>query len=206
MENRFTELTNTFNMAKYYPESQIQTNLYSNNSYQKVSDGTYYTGPYWRTSKGKYYTGATPDFIQSEELIPALNSKPAGTDATQPDFVPEPYIPNLIGRTLPAYYLPAPTPEDYKAGSFLRYFYRRINQPIFVEISKEDYNALKQQDSKYDWAVTNPFTVLWTITGDKRHVEKTNQNVVLIIQQRALNNLRGLTTYFQGNYLKFYKE
>lgn len=193
-------------MAKYYPKSQIQVNLYSNNEYQKVVDNSIYTGPYWKTSKGEYFTGATPDFLPSEELIPVLNNKLENSDVTQPGFVPLPYNPGTIARTLPAYYLPSPTPENYQAGSFTRYFYRRINQPIFVEISEEDYNLLKEKDTKYDWAVTNPFTVLWTIAGEEKHVEKTNQNVVLILQQRNPINLRGLTTYFQGNYLKFYKK
>lgn len=193
-------------MAKYYPQSQIQTNLYSNGEYQKVIDNSVYTGPYWRTSKGEYFTGATPETEPSEKLIPVLSDRSESSDATQPSFTPLPYTPGSIPRTLPAFYLPFPTSEDYKAGSFIRYFYRRINQPIFVEISKEDYNLLVQRDARYDWAVTNPFTVLWTITGEEKHVEKTNQNVVLAIQQKALIALRGLTKYFQGNYLKFYRK
>lgn len=193
-------------MAKYYPKSQIQVDLYSNSEYRKVIDNSIYTGPYWRTSKGEYFTGATPEYLPSEKLVPALNSRAENSDSTQPEFVALPYTPNTIERTLPAFYLPSPTSEDYKAGSFTRYFYRRINQPIFVEISKKDYELLQQKDTKYDWAVTNPFTVLWTIAGDEKHVEKTNQNVVLILQQRAPVNLRGLVTYFQGNYLKFYKK
>jgi hypothetical protein len=184
-------------MAKYYPKSQIQINQYSNGEFEKIVDNSRYTGLYWKTSKGKYFTGATPEYQPSDELRPVTQAK----RLTEPTSTLSEQI-----RTLPPYFLPTPTESDYKNGTFTRYFYRRINQAIFTEISQEDYNTLKQKNQKYDWAVTTPFTILWTITGDETTVQRTNQNMVQLLESRSPIELKGLSVYFKNNYLVFYKK
>lgn len=188
------------NMKAYYPKSQIQTNLYSNGEYQLVSTKVPYIGSYWKTSKGEYYTGVGPQYTPVEELEPIQTNSNSNLDRTTSVEV------NSAFRNLPPSITPSPAEEDYKAGVFFRHFYRRINQPVFTEITKEDFDKLVQKNSQYLWQVTNPFKIPWTLTGEESYVQTTNQNVILTIQQRDPINLRGLTEYFNGKYLKFYKK
>jgi hypothetical protein len=187
-------------MKAYYPKSQIQTNLYSNGEYQLVSTKIPYIGNYWKTSKGEYYTGTGPQYAPVEELEPVQTNSNSSLDRTTNVEI------NPAFRNLPPSIIPFPTEEDYKAGVFFRHFYRRINQPIFTEITKEDFDKLVQKNSQYLWQVTNPFKIPWTLIGEESYVQTTNQNVILTIQQREPVNLRGLVEYFNGKYLKFYRK
>jgi len=63
-------------MAKYYPKSQIITNLYSqdgentrvNGTLVKAKNSEIYTGFFWTTSNGDYYSGKTPNDPPVEKL------------------------------------------------------------------------------------------------------------------------------------------
>ena len=64
-------------MAKYYPQSQIITNQYSQEGSNEIEDGVLvnattlvpYTGFFWYTALGNYFSGKTPNDLPTERLI-----------------------------------------------------------------------------------------------------------------------------------------
>ena len=64
-------------MAKYYPQSQIITNQYSQEGSTEIVDGVLvnagtlvpHTGFFWYTARGSYFSGKTPDDLPTEKLV-----------------------------------------------------------------------------------------------------------------------------------------
>jgi len=78
----------------------------------------------------------------------------------------------------------------------------KVNEDIYLEISKDTYDALNSQKGDWLWELFTPFQLIWTISGEEKEVEKTNYNIT-IIQEKRLKR-RGLTQFLRNNYLKFY--
>ena len=188
--------------------------------------GEVYIGYYWKDYKGKYYTGKNPNDKPTIELIfelPQLTPTDTRSQITainQPNYPffgegEVPYNESLVEnytrlngidtkkiKFLPTSYYPQPTEEDYNLGVFTRYFCVKANEDIYLEISKDTYNALNNQKGDWMWQLYTPFQILWTISGEEKEVEKTNYNMT-IIQEKRLKR-RGLTQFLRNNYLKFY--
>jgi hypothetical protein len=215
----------------YIPKNKISTNLYSrNNDLVYKSNQKKYTGYYYKTYTGQYFTGKNPNDGVNDELVRvlptdtdynrnSLQSKIAFTDApTIFDSLDTPgYSEEMIinytalknisldestYKHLPTSYYPNPTEDDYNLGVFTRYFCVKANEDIYLEISKDTYNALNNQKGDWLWELYTPFQFLWTISGEDKEVEKTNYNMT-IIQEKRLKR-RGLTQFLRNNYLKFY--
>jgi hypothetical protein len=103
---------------------------------------------------------------------------------------------------IPTSYYPKPTQEDYNLGVFIRYFCVKINEDIFLEIDKKTYDALTNQKGDWLWQLYTPFQLLWTISGTKKYIEKTNFYMTLLQEKRLRR--RGLQEFLRNNYLKFY--
>lgn len=179
----------------YIPKSQIKTDQYSNREYEYVSNKKLYTGPYWKTSAGKFFTGRNPnDGTPNLELQPVNSLNYVAEDL---DIVTTRPILDTV-RNLPPFTPFLPNEKEYRVGVVTRYFYRYINQPIFVEISKEDYQSLKKKDKKYEWENVYPFPILWNISGDKSFVEQSNKSFIGLQEFRQPIKLGGLYIYFQN--------
>jgi len=170
----------------YYPKSQIQENLSSNGDLSYKSSGTPYYGFYYRVSTGKYFTGKTPQDGPNEELIPSPDS---------------PTVLDEEGK-VPVYYLNTPIDQDYQFGSFIRYFCKKANELIYIEISKQTFDKLINKDPKIYWELYVPFSIKWKLTGSREAVYKTNKNLVeLTIQNQKLYQF---DNYLKKDYLKFW--
>ena len=190
--------------------------------------GEIYVGYYWKDYKGKFYTGKNPNDKPTIELIFSPppqkiqpNSEPIVTALYTPNFpvlggenypYNESIVEDYIGLKeldftqtyqLPLSYYPTPTEDDYNLGVFTRYFCVKVNEDIYLEIDKDTYDALLQEDETYEYALYIPFRLQWTLTGEEKEVELTNSNAIAITEQRL--NRRGLREFLRGNYLKFYK-
>jgi len=200
----------------YYPQSQIKTNLYTNgNELVYKTNKSSYVGFYWQTSDGKYYTGKTPQDTPTEELQ-LINPSLTSTEVTQEVIInnvaissnpsAKTYI-NLIPSPsrlfLPTYYQPQPTPQDYQTGEFRRYFVKKTNELIYIEVSESTYDNILNQNSQWLWQDYLPFNIPWSISGDKLTVAKTNKNIVDLIIQRL--SLYKFNDYLRNDYTKFYK-
>ena len=215
----------------YYPQSQIKTNLYTNGGEFVVkSTDQNYVGSYWKTSSGQFFSKKNPQDIPYEELIESINQPPPpenqisisilgvtntgslensttynldynsvreydllrGIDVYQPQI-----------RKIPSYYHPQPTLNDYELGAFTRYFCKRTNQDIYIEINEETFNGLLTSNPEYLFSLYTPFQITWTLTGTSpEEVSKINLSVVSLIERES--KFRGLVRYFK-NYSQFYK-
>ena len=212
----------------YYPKSQIKSNLYtSGNEYIVKSSGEPYSGFYYKTSIGKKYTGKTPEDGGNYELIPPPNYPT--TDSYAGNILrvalfpsdPDPTVPpgQYIGRTVlkytnfkpksniedrivPSYNSPKPTEKDYEIGEYQRYFCKKTNELLYLEINKDTYKKLSSSDPKIASDLYNAISTPWTITGDKQSTFNTNKNIITLIERNQ--KWYGFTSYFRDRFLQYH--
>ena len=211
----------------YTPLNRIQTNLFTaGGEYYVINTKENYQGYYYKLYNGKAYTGKTPDDYQSAELAVYNSNEIQNINTDQQQllkqsvtaFDTEVILPGIstylttIGTPVqnppvlkaPTTYFPQPTPQQYSIGEFTRYFVKKTNELLYIEITKETYTSLQSQDSGYAWQFYLPFQLPWQISGDEMTVAKTNRNMVLLTEQRL--QIRGLQQFLQEDYTKFYKK
>lgn len=107
-------------------------------------------------------------------------------------------------RILPYGVTPTPDENDYSIGEYVRYFCKKTNELLYLELDQIQYTALSQKDPKYFWEQYFTFSLPWSLTGDPQQVFKTNQAIV----QRRIQNLKltNFSKYLREDYLKFYKQ
>ena len=201
----------------YYPLSQITTNLYTNGGeYVLLNSKQPYTGYYWKTAQEKIFTGKTPQDTPIEELILITNETLNLVNVSNASNVVSYYNKfdddsiNYLNLTkqplppLPPYYsLNFPTQQDYQIGEFKRLFCKKINELIYLEINKEVYDKLIQNDSTIAFQYYQAFNIPWQLTGNKEQVYTTNKNIVeLTMKQQKLSQF---DKYLKEDYIKYYK-
>ncbi len=194
----------------YYPKSQIKLNLYTNGGEFILSTtGEIYKGDYYKTSSEKLYTGKTPLDKPNILLLKLLDDPNeeftgAGIRKDMPITFDFPYnqSPQNI-RFIPIFNPTLPTQKDLNLGQFNRYFCKKTNELIYIEIDEKQYEKLTKSDPQILWQLYIPFDILWTLTGDKQQVAKTNRNITLLAQQQL--NLPKLNLYLKEDYLKYYQ-
>lgn len=212
----------------YYPLSQITTNLNTNGGeFEYTITKQEYKGRYWKNSKGEYFTGKTPQDTPIKKLTKivyntdnALSNNKSVTIAVFPKD-PDPIMihykssidiheylalknTNPLQITyLPSYSLPTPTQQDYVNGEFKRYFCKKTNEIIYLEVSKETHDKLVKRDSQILWQLYSPFNLTWQLTGSKEQVFTTNKNTVELtsVKQKLLM----LAEYLKMDFTKYYK-
>jgi hypothetical protein len=170
----------------YIPKNKIQTNLYTRGGeYIISSTKETYIGYYHKLYNGKAYTGETPNSIDIKQL--SVRSESLVND-----------------HSLPSVYSPLlPTPQDYKNGEFVRYFICRRNEPLFIEINKDNFNNYKQKNPTISWKMYKPFSLFWVLTGDINQVAQTNRNVTKLTEQNEKAD--GLSLYLKEDWTQYYK-
>jgi len=214
----------------YYPLSQIKTNLFSNGNLV-TAESSPYTGYYWQNSKGNFFSGKTPQDSPSQQLflsltkpLPNQPSEDTLTSLNQIALFPsdaDPFIapeyretsnilneynnfkPFLSNSFLPVFNPMIPTQQDYQIGEFRRYFCKKTNELIYIEINEKTFDLLIIKDPQILWSLYFPFNIPWTLTGDKQKVAQTNRNIVLLTQTRL--NLSKFNLYLKEDYLKYYQ-
>ncbi len=225
-------------MPKYYPKSQIKTNLYTNGDiYQIPSTKEPYIGDYYKISNGKIYSGKNPSDPTSIEL--ELISKISQQSKFRPDFYypttplsadvpfdPSEYT-NKIDpisevdilsnstfkynklkplessqKLLPQFYLNQPNLKDYEIGEYQRFFCKKNNENIYLEISPNYYTKLKTQDSSVLHSLYTPAKIMWNIVGSIPKTYQVNKNLVKLIERKQ--KWSGFSKYFKGNYIQFH--
>lgn len=197
----------------YFPKSQITSNLYTNGEelvYAKSN--TNYKGNYFKTSTGKYYSGTSPQDkpnlpLKIKPNLDNVNSDaffiPSYTAIIQSSFTQLNNIDVNFTRTLP---LPSPNPPNslnYTNGVMRRYFCKKTNQTIYLEINKDTYDKLVKKDSSILWQLYQPFTLTWALKGNREQVAKNNQNAVERISNKL--NMSMLIEFLNKDYTKYYK-
>jgi len=207
----------------YFPKSQIQTSLYSGGELKILTTGQPYVGFYWATSNKKFYVGKNPD---SELTLIELVK--GGFDAASNSSELEPYIVgsettsayNFNTSTLdylrlkgikdvkaprpPKYIFPTITKENYEVGELTRYFCKKNNESLFIEIDIMDFDLIANKSKEIQSNIYSTFTLPWVISGIKEEVALENKKSV---EYRELNQKAyGLSQYLNHNYLQFYAD
>ena len=203
----------------YYPKSQVTTNLYTNgNELCYVSNNVEYIGYYYTTSKGRYFTGKTPSDSLDLELKILNPTLPTSPSNSQPNVLAldeynfeknvTRYVelkkinPNSVNY-LPTYFPTLPTQQDYVNGEMRRYFCKKTNEIIYLEISKDTYDKLVGQDPQILYQLYLPFNLPWQLTGSKEQVFTTNKNIVELTSVKQ--KLPMLMEYLKMDFTKYYK-
>lgn len=198
----------------YYPLSQITVNLYTNGGeYILANSNQPYSGYYWKNSQGQFFTGKTPQDTIIERLIPITNQTFLSTSEdknnlsyyNQNDFDSINYITLTnppIAPISPTYSLTIPTQQDYQIGEFRRYFCKKSNEIIYLEISKDTYDKLINQNPQILYQLYQPFNIPWKLIGDKEQVYKTNKNIVELTMGQY--KLPQFNKYLKEDYTKYY--
>lgn len=175
----------------YYPKNKIKTNLYtSGDEFIIFNTKEKYIGPYHKLYNGKFFTGATPNSLNSLELIPTI--EPASDENS-----------DLARQFQPKYPQFFPTPQDYKNGEFIRYFIIKRNEPLFIEVSKKEYDKYKNKQVDVYWRLFKPVSLFWVLTGDINQVAQTNKKVTEFTETKE--NVLGLSIYLKEDWTQYYK-
>jgi hypothetical protein len=196
----------------YYPKSQITTNLYTNGEELFYLNGLPYIGYYYKLSNGSFFSGKTPQdkpnfrlilnpslsvssqYIEDDKVIQYIESTnmEPGYPLSKNQIISIPYYSPII-----------PTENDYQTGECRRYFCKKVNEIIYIEINKNTYDKLKAKDKEIAWDQYLYFNIPWQLTGDKEKVYKVNKNIVeLTIKNQKLPMFN---KYLKEDYIKYYK-
>ena len=141
----------------FYTSDEITTNLYTPGKEWMYEDGTEYIGSYHLYSTSEVYTKGTWSSKQSIKLIPyvrrdVLNNvyRTLKTIKISTKSVPS-HKPNVIQ-------------SDIKNGYIVRYFLKKINEEIIIEISVDTYKQWKQ--GKIDKKLYLGVQLNWYVTGN----------------------------------------
>ena len=179
----------------YYPKSQITSNLYSDGNLAFKTTRDPYYGYYYSTSDGKYFVGSTPNGDYTSELIlivKDINTNGVNEDSND-DIIDLRFgtttnsnYSYLISKTPetplpqpPKPYISSPTESERKIGEYRRYFAKKGNELLYIEINKDTYNQFNSRDPKtlsnlYE-VIDFPFSLLST---------ETNINLAAIIERK----------------------
>jgi hypothetical protein len=208
-------------MLRYYPSFRIKTDLITNGSEFKTSDGKPYKGKYYVTYDGRSFSGANPLEGDSQELFKNVT-------LTSSDYLNQSRLPSTVKKELaektgvtlrniasrnaaPVPYFPSPTESDYRKGYLMRSFIKKINDMGFItEISNEEYDNFQNGTVDYDVSYYLTYQIMWKITGPLNNVRlgqyetragiiDTNKRLV----ETGNKTFLGITDFIGGEYAKF---
>ena len=193
----------------YFPESQITPNQYTNGGeFQVKSTGQDYKGYYFITSTGQRYTGRN----QNDNPVLELTSLVSNTININPnlpevttltDYTYNNLITAPIGIVFkPAYNPNIPTQQDYQIGEYRRYFCKKTNEIIYLEINQNTFDKLATQSPDILWQYYLPFFIPWNLTGTEEQVATVNRNIVLLTMKNL--SLPQFDAYLKFDFTKYY--
>jgi hypothetical protein len=214
-------VTNLYTSGQEYIIKSTSENYIGN--YWKTSDGKFFTG---KTPEDKNIQELV---VARSKFSETPSSSPSYTQPVQVDLAltyDSPYVgdnPDLYNEKnvldyaklknidiinppsllLPVPFNPQPTQDDYNLGEFTRYFCKKTNELIYIEINKDTYDKLLGQEPTYLWQLYTPFKYQWIISGDKETVYKTNEQVTTYMITKF--KFPAFNKFLKEDYLKFWK-
>ena len=194
----------------YYPLSQVTPNLYTNGSeFQIASTGEAYKGYYFTVSTGQKFTGRNQNDSPVLELIPAIIETNEIFNTQLPEVTTLRNIEynNVIPAPSKIVYKPiynpnVPTQQDYQIGEYRRYFCKKTNEIIYIEINQNTFDKLVAQSQDILWSLYQPFDIPWNLTGTKEQVATVNRNIVLLTMKNL--SLPQFDAYLKFDFTKYY--
>ena len=183
--------------------------------YYKLSTGKQYTGKNPDKGPGVELIPAKDDVLKtsldSDAIPPTLSDSPSATNVVnlveldlQGDdelyyydsgvVFDYPPLKDFQRRLLPSPYYSSPTGKDFEIGEYRRYFAKKTNELIYIEISKETYTKFKSNDPSVASDLYNCLFLPWNIDGNGE------VNIKIVAQIERNNKWYGFTSYFRGNF------
>jgi hypothetical protein len=187
----------------YYPDEQIEKNLFTNGrEYMFLDNWEEYSGYFHRYSTGEIFTEKNWDHVKSKRLVRFKEGSKSYfkyLDLKQFTILPNGDKRKTIGETTQFYKYRAPrvvkvrpTSKDLKKGKILRYFVYKRNEPerVFFEIDADqvkNYSSLNKGINHILYGLVN---ITWKVDGPeydiysgsilmKPGVHDTNKRIVL---------------------------
>ena len=193
----------------YYPLSQVTPNQYTNGGeFQLKSTGQSYAGYYFITSTGQYFTGRNQNDNPVLELT-LISSTVETTNINLPEVITieDNAYNNIVAKPTTVLYKPAfnpniPTQQDYQVGEYRRYFCKKTNEIIYLEINENTFDKLVAKSPDILWSLYQPFNIPWNLTGTKEQVATVNRNIVLLTMKDL--SLPQFDAYLKFDFTKYY--
>ena len=174
----------------YYPKSQVTTNLTSNGDLVIKKTNTPYFGKYYATSTGKYFKGPIPSPIEVELTL--INNTPEieieeedikidtrfGTILNYEYSTLTSLSPDSPLKLPPPPSSPQPTIIDRNNGEYQRYFAKKTNELIYIELSIETYLSFSNGDPKFATDLYEVISLLWSLGGNNEFINRKIVNLV----------------------------
>jgi hypothetical protein len=172
----------------YYTQAQITEGLVTEGGEWMFTDNEEYIGQYHTYTTGEVFSEAIFIDGKSRILIPYVNvqsinqQNEIGIDVAK-NFEYD-NIKNLdVKKSItPNPSQIQPTDSDIKKGWFERYFAKKVNDDIILELTKDDYFKVGTPNG-LDSILWEKFSLRWRITGPIDEILQTNQQTIQIKSQ-----------------------
>tara|TARA_R110000772_G_scaffold264241_2_gene384679 strand:+ start:126 stop:1061 length:936 start_codon:yes stop_codon:yes gene_type:complete len=156
----------------YLPKSKYSIKNTPGGELLYKSNKEIYIGDYMSLSTGKYYAGTNNIQLGEELIITSINAEevelhePSSIDVVRHKILKE-NIDIFLKETNPIpEENPLPTDKEYDRGYYKRYFAKRINNEIYIEIGSKTYKDIKSKKPKYDHNLYEVGDITWHLTGN----------------------------------------
>ncbi len=106
---------------------------------------------------------------------------------------------NIENFVSPVVFNPFPITEDYKKGYIERYFCKKVNDGIIIEIDKEQHDSLvNKTESGINYFLYNSFKLKWKISGPKKDKYKGNVRIEMGVEDTNKRMLIKTEKSFRG--------
>jgi len=141
----------------HYTPNQITPNLYTTGSQWMTEDGVEFLGPYHTYTTGEIYSQSKWNAKTSKKLVPLVLES---TD----NYVYKQLKTIQTKFDTPQSTQPIITIQSRNAGFISRYFLKKANEYVIIEVDESQYNkwGIQQIDSNL-WYATQ---ITWYITGN----------------------------------------
>ncbi len=164
----------------HYTPNQITKALYTTGSEWQTETGALYIGPYHTYTTGEVYSETEWNPQKSIKLLPFVTESKAVSSYKQLKTI-------TVQTQTPQSYIPIVNQNDRTAGFITRYFIKKTNESIIIEIDLQQYNAYLAK--RIDKNLYQTVAIKWIITGLLETQYKNGVEMPSVMQQN-LNAIR----------------
>jgi hypothetical protein len=164
----------------HYTPNQITKALYTTGSEWQTESGAEYIGPYHTYTTGEVYSETEWNPQKSIKLLQFVTESKDVSSYKQLKTI-------TVQTQTPQSYTPIVNQNDRVAGFVTRYFIKKTNESIIIEIDLQQYNAYLAK--RIDKNLYQTIAIKWIITGPLETQYKNGVEMPSVMQQN-LNAIR----------------
>lgn len=172
----------------YYTKAQVKEGLVTEGGEWMFTDNVEYIGQYHTYTTGEVFSETTFVDGKSRILIPYVDvqninqQNEIGIDTAKNFEYDNIKTLNVKKSIIPNPNQIQPTDKDIKRGWMERYFAKKVNDDIILELTKEDFDNVGTENG-LDSILWEKFKLRWRITGPIDEILQTNQQTIQIKSQ-----------------------